>query len=884
MAPTLVVTPYEVDSTAANTTSLVTPSFTPSNGEVIVIKVVSADIGFPTHGAASGGSQTYISRVHDTTASHCEVSIITAVISGSPGLMTITVPFSGSAGWHSMVVERWGSAQLAGSPATTDTRGTAAASATCTTAANNSVVSWCLGDWNAVSPATRAYRSSATEDGLHNKSTSFYVAYYAYQTAATAGAQTCGLTAPTGQQWTLAGIEVQAGATNYTQTVTDDTGSSDTATQTVAAAQSLTDSTGSTDTATLSASASRTVTDSSGSTDAAAQASAFTKSVADNGGLTDSVAQLSSITQSVTDDTGLLDSTAQLSVTVRTVTDLTGSTDGVTQSGGLVEYTLYPDSQFTSLVDSTDTNAQVVATCFYTFGGDGSLEIVAINLYAPVMTATAFEVQILTDADHDGFPDTVVASAPVSAGQPSATKIRIDLTAPVPMVADAGVTKYWAAVVADHSLSRSYQYGFVSGAFSSSVLFNGLTDTYGASNSDVAVGNGSYSYTGVLPTNNFGSTWYGVEPVVAAASGTDYTQTFTDGAGSTDSVTQLLTAAQQFTEATGSTDTASQLSAATRAFTDATGSTDSVAQQATNSFAQTFTDGTGSTDQVTQLAASVRSFTDPTGSTDSLTSGATVPRTINDDTGSTDLGQSYQADYAETLADPTGSTDNVSQQSSSAGGQTFTDNAGSTDSVIQVSVTNYTYTITDSTGSADSTATALARSFTDPTGTSDTASQVSNQTRTVTDDAGSTDTVSQQQSSAGGQTFTDSTGSTDTTGQATAYVRVFTDGTGSTDAVSQQSSTAGGQTFIDPTGNTDNLTQLTTYTVTITDSTGTTDSAVQAGSNHYAYTFTDNTGSTDQMIQAGKPFPDMDLVCTVEPSRLTVSVESGRLIVSTEPN
>lgn len=621
-------------------------------------------------------------------------------------------------------------------------------------------------------------------------------------------------------------VTAGAGPVDYAQSFTDDAGLTDAATQLTSGVQSFTDS--------------------AGSTDSISQVSGAARAPADNTGSTDGVADLLSAVRTITDDSGLLDSATQLSVTVRTITDLTGSTDSVTQSGGLTEYTLYPDSQFGSLVDSTDTNAQVVATCFYTFGGDGSLQIVAINLYAPVMTATAFEVQILTDADHDGFPDTVVASASVSAGQPSATKIRIDLATPVPMVADAGVTKYWAAVVADHSLSRSYQYGFVSGAFNSSVLFNGLTDTYGASNSDVAVGNGSYSYTGVLPTNNFGSTWYGVEPVVVAPSGTNYTQTFTDSAGGTDSVTQLLTAAQQFTDSTGSTDTTGQVSAAARAFTDSTGSTDTVAQQATNVYAQTFTDPTGSTDTATQVTTSVRSQTDPAGSTDSLTSGVTVPRTFTDDTGSTDLGQSYEADYAETVTDPAGSTDNVSQQSSSAGGQTFTDTTGSTDSVVQQSVSNYTFTITDSTGSTDSTATALARQLTDPTGSSDTTAQVANQSRAISDDAGSTDTVNQQTSGAGAQTFTDDTGVRDSTTQGVAYGRTVSDDAGATDAMSQQSSSAGGQTFTDSAGSTDTVSRSVTHTITIID----------------------NTGSTDVMIQPGQRDIDIE----------NVRVEQGRLV------
>jgi hypothetical protein len=63
-------------------------------------------------------------------------------------------------------------------------------------------------DWNAVDGASRAYSSSATEEGYDFQS-GVYTGYWAYQSAASAGAQTVGLTAPTGQAWAIAGIEIQ---------------------------------------------------------------------------------------------------------------------------------------------------------------------------------------------------------------------------------------------------------------------------------------------------------------------------------------------------------------------------------------------------------------------------------------------------------------------------------------------------------------------------------------------------------------------------------------------------------------------------------------------------------------------------------------------------
>lgn len=212
MAPTLVTTPYSVNAAARDLSTLTTPSFTPSNGEVIVVKAASEGTTVPTIGTPTGGSQTYTLRNDSRTASHCEVALYTAIISGSPGSMTVAVPYTANVGYHSIVVERWSSAQLAATPATNTTEvGTTTPSTTLTTVAANSVVSWVCGDWNATA-GTRTYRSSATEDGQHDQSPSFYRSYFAYQTAAAAGSQTMGLTAPTGQIWALVGIEIQDAA------------------------------------------------------------------------------------------------------------------------------------------------------------------------------------------------------------------------------------------------------------------------------------------------------------------------------------------------------------------------------------------------------------------------------------------------------------------------------------------------------------------------------------------------------------------------------------------------------------------------------------------------------------------------------------------------
>ncbi|MCP2339170.1 hypothetical protein [Actinomadura rupiterrae] len=213
MAPSL-VTSYAVYANASNTTTLTTTTFTPSNGEVLVVKLATWDTAV-SMGAPTGGSQTFTSRnIVAPGGFNNWCGIYTAVVSGSPVNMTVSSTPSATS-WHSMVVERWSGATLAASPAVNaTTSGTGTCSTTLTTTAANSVVSWTSADASDKDPSTRAYLSSATEDGLQDGHVgNNMVAYYAYQSAATAGSQTMGLSAPTPQTWVLAGIEVKAAAT-----------------------------------------------------------------------------------------------------------------------------------------------------------------------------------------------------------------------------------------------------------------------------------------------------------------------------------------------------------------------------------------------------------------------------------------------------------------------------------------------------------------------------------------------------------------------------------------------------------------------------------------------------------------------------------------------
>lgn len=840
--------------TGAWTSAQTTASFSPQ-ANTLLVALVSAD-GGATGVTASvtdslGGTWTMLLRANTATTAFGTAEVWVRYLSSAPGSMTVSVvKATGTAANGGQLTVRCllGAASTqSGATGTVvrDSAGTIQASVAAGTGG------WIYGaayNWSNSTAMTVLGNTTSITAFVDSTNGDNWAAFKS--SAATAGTATYGYS--TSVQGSLAAVEIQAAtSTNFTQTVNDGTGLTDVASQLLTAVQAFTDLTGSTDAVSQVASAVQAFTDSTGSTDTVTRVAAASQAFTDPASTTDSASRVAAAISLITDGTGSTDNATQVVSVFQTIADGTGLTDSMSQSGAVTVYRLWPSTNGPAL-DAADYSSYTMCMQF-------SLSSAASLTAVYWWRATAVSPAPTLCGVYDVLTSTLVATAESFANPGIATGwIRQQLATPVALTAG---TNYKIAV-----FGNPIGYSGTSAYWSSGDGAAGITTGIitAPNNGTASGGQDSFntSTSMAYPNSNFGAANYWVDlEVQTGGTPVNYTQTITDGAGNTDSAAQLLTAAQTFTDPTGSTDVQGQAATAAQSFTDSTGSTDSVAQQATNSFAQTFTDGTGSTDQVIQLAASVRSFTDPTSSTDSLTSGATVPRTVNDDTGSTDLGQSYQADYTETLTDPTGSTDNVSQQSSSAGGQTFTDNVGVTDSVSQQSVTNYTYTITDSTGTTDATATALARSLTDPTGSTDTASQVTNQTRVITDDAGSSDTVNQQQSSAGGQIFTDATGSTDTAGQAISYFRALSDEAGSTDTMSQQSSSASGQTFVDSTGSTDAVLQVVTYAVTITDS----------------------TGSTDVMIQPGQR--DIDIVnLRVEPGRLSVSVESGRGSVTAEGN
>lgn len=210
MAPTL-ASSTPVYSAARDTSTLSSGSISANAGDVFIIKLVAEDTPL-TIAAPTCSGQTVALIASSTAASNCPVSLYKMTVSGSPGTVTISCTFTGSGRWHMAVFNRWTGCTIAGTPAVNATKtGGTTPSATLTTTAANSAIDVSVGDWNAVAPGTPAYRLSAVQDALHDKTTANY-AGYGFHTldAGATGAKTIGMTAPTGQAWTMIGVEILA--------------------------------------------------------------------------------------------------------------------------------------------------------------------------------------------------------------------------------------------------------------------------------------------------------------------------------------------------------------------------------------------------------------------------------------------------------------------------------------------------------------------------------------------------------------------------------------------------------------------------------------------------------------------------------------------------
>lgn len=211
-APTL----YTDTSNALNNRTLTWGAFTSSIGDLLIVKVATEDAGSSIRvlaPSASSGGVTFTKQVENIVSSHTYGAIYTGSVTTAPtgGQITVTsAPAGAGSTLHAGVLCQYVNAKIAATPATANTNGTGAPSSTITTTANGSIVESLNGDWAAVDGSSRAYLSSGVEQGyVRDASGARASLYFWRQAAATAGSQTIGLSAPTGQTYSMLAIEIQ---------------------------------------------------------------------------------------------------------------------------------------------------------------------------------------------------------------------------------------------------------------------------------------------------------------------------------------------------------------------------------------------------------------------------------------------------------------------------------------------------------------------------------------------------------------------------------------------------------------------------------------------------------------------------------------------------
>jgi hypothetical protein len=210
-APTLVATYNSVWNT---TTTPKTLSVTTQAGDRVLVVACNED-GSNTFGTPTGNSLTYTLVQSVTVADYTEVAIWTATDAAGGTAWTLSESLVGGGQWGFAALVFRSSDGFGASAATNVASGAPSLDVT-TTQADSAVVA-VSGDWNAGSGA-RTWRTingvtPTAGNGLEKNYTNAAGSYTTYcalwDNVGAVGAKTTGLSAPTGQKYSIAAIEVK---------------------------------------------------------------------------------------------------------------------------------------------------------------------------------------------------------------------------------------------------------------------------------------------------------------------------------------------------------------------------------------------------------------------------------------------------------------------------------------------------------------------------------------------------------------------------------------------------------------------------------------------------------------------------------------------------
>jgi hypothetical protein len=164
----------------------------------------------------SGGSLTWTVRqevdVNDYT--HVQVATATAASTTSITVSADWEGFPGGSEWRGLNVLVFRASDGIGASASTNVA-SGAPSLSITTTQENSAIVVANGDWNATDGTSRTWRTGAgtATEVTYFRDSSHYAVYGAYHAdAGTAAAKTVGLSAPSGQKYSIVAVEVKGTA------------------------------------------------------------------------------------------------------------------------------------------------------------------------------------------------------------------------------------------------------------------------------------------------------------------------------------------------------------------------------------------------------------------------------------------------------------------------------------------------------------------------------------------------------------------------------------------------------------------------------------------------------------------------------------------------
>jgi hypothetical protein len=196
-----------------------TASITTQAGDRLVVGVGCENNAGTGYTTPTGNSVTFGAfTVAGGTGNFGEVGISTATDSVGGTAWTLSVGRGGATGEWGFVCYVFRGSDGFGTPAAGT--GSGGPSLALTTTQDNSAIVYVSTDWNAVDGASRTWRAinvtPTSGNGMERqyyRNAAAYSAYSAYWSdTATAGAKTTGLSAPTGQAWAVAAVEVKGTA------------------------------------------------------------------------------------------------------------------------------------------------------------------------------------------------------------------------------------------------------------------------------------------------------------------------------------------------------------------------------------------------------------------------------------------------------------------------------------------------------------------------------------------------------------------------------------------------------------------------------------------------------------------------------------------------